>query len=94
MTHQQKHIRHNKYGQPFNAGLREVLPQVVDLRNTLSVIKQSGQMPKGKAWQYSRLKNMGLVGMQTKHTSYGGTIFGKVYLKKKAKNILESTRTY
>lgn len=70
--------------------MRKYLPEIKTMHHVLTVVKHEGEFPKGKAWMYSRLKSEGLVRMQTKKTEMGGTVYGKVKLTKKGKDLLGS----
>jgi hypothetical protein len=64
--------------------LRKLLPEVKKIYTVLQVVKISGDMPIGKRHLFSRYKARGLIKMQKD--------FGRVYLTKRGKRLLESIR--
>ena len=64
--------------------------EISEIKNVLTVVKNSGKMPKGKAHLYSRYHNLKLIKMKYRTTKTGHRVMDKVILTPKGKRIQNS----
>jgi len=68
--------------------VKTLSPAFDEMKQIFFSVKHTGEMPKGKGHKYANYYNQGLIKMHTKKTERGGTIYGNIYLTKKAKSFL------